>query len=269
MVNNFHTFVLNYTSISKMHKDLEYKSIQPSKNLLDFVDSFWCMQNKSDQTIETIGLPDGRIDLSLFKSQEEPFRITLLGLGTKQYEKGKIPPNSLTFVISFKLPAVEYVFHKSIAPLLNAAEYLEKDFWDFHEDDLENFEFFCEKASAKIESLLVKAFDNRKQKLFNLIYQTNGAMTVKELSEKSNWSSRQINRYFNVYFGISLKAFCSILRFRASLEHIAKGKLFPEENFSDQTHFIKEIKKISGSLPKELFQNKNDRFILLSALSSK
>lgn len=251
-----------------MIDDLEYQSINPSKNLSDFVDSFWCMENKSEEKLETIGLPDGRIDLSLIKTAEDSFQIRLLGLGTQQYEKGIIPANSLTFVISFKLPAVEYIFHESIATLLNSGKILKPDFWDFEENDLENFELFCEKAAAKINSLLTKQIDSRKQKLFRLIYETKGTMTVKELSEKANWSSRQINRYFNHYFGISLKGYCLILRFRASLEHIAKGKLFPEENFSDQTHFIKEIKKISGSLPKELFQNKNDRFILLSALSS-
>lgn len=252
-----------------MHQDLSYHCIKPHKVISDFVDSFWCMENKSDQTLETIGLPDGRIDLSLIKTAEDSFQIRLLGIGTQQYEKGKIPANSLTFVISFKLLAVEYVFHESIADLLNSGKLFENNFWDFNENDLNDFELFCEKASAKIHSLLLKKIDGRKQKLFRLIYETNETMTVKELSEKSNWSSRQINRYFNQHFGISLKGYCSILRFRASLEHIAKGKLFPEENFSDQTHFIKEIKKISGSLPKELFQNKNDRFILLSSLSSK
>ncbi len=251
-----------------MHRDLAYKSKQPTKDLSAFVDSYWCMHNKLDQDIETIGLPDGRIDLSFSQSPEQPFSIRLLGLGTQQYEKGKIPANSKTFVISFKLPAVEYILHESIAALVNEAKILEDNFWNFKASDLEDFELFCEKASIKIASLLVKEMDVRKQKLFDLIYETNGAMKVKELAEQSNWSSRQINRYFNEYFGISLKGFCSILRFRVSLEHIAKGKLFPEENFSDQTHFIKEIKKISGSLPKELFQNKNDRFILLSALSS-
>ena len=251
-----------------MINDLEYKYIRPSQILSDFVDSFWCMENKSDETLETIGLPDGRIDLSLINTLETPFQIRLLGLGTQQYEKGKIPANSLTFVISFKLPAVEYVFRDSITSILNSGELLPNDFWDFNENDLQDFELFCQKASSKIESLVVKKIDTRKQKLFRLIYESNGDKTVKELSEQSNWSSRQINRYFNQYFGLSLKAYCSILRFRASLEHIAKGKLFPEENFSDQTHFIKEIKKISGSLPKELFQNKNDRFILLSALSA-
>lgn len=251
-----------------MHNNLEYKSVKPSQDLSDFVDSFWCMHHKSDQALETIGLPDGRIDLSLIQTKENPFQIRLLGLGTQQYEKGIIPANSLTFVISFKLPAVEYVFHESVATLINSGKILENDFWDFNENDLENFELFCEKAAAKIHSLLLKEIDSRKQKLFNLIYKTKGDMSVKELAEQSNWSSRQINRYFQQWFGISLKAYCNILRFRASLEHIAKGKLFPEENFTDQNHFIKEIKKISGSLPKELFQNKNDRFILLSALSS-
>ncbi len=252
-----------------MYEKLEYKSVEPNQDLSDFVDSFWCMKNKSDENLETIGLPDGRIDLSLIQTPENPFEIRLLGLGTKQYEKGLIPANSVTFVISFKLPAIEYIFHESIADLLNSGKILENDFWNFNKSDLENFELFCKKASLKIQSLLVKEIDTRKQKLFKLIYETNGELTVKKFSEKSNWSSRQINRYFQHYFGLSLKEYCSILRFRASLEHIAKGKLFPEENFSDQTHFIKEIKKISGSLPKELFKNKNDRFILLSALSSK
>lgn len=252
-----------------MYNDLEYQFVQPEKNLSHYVDCFWCMRNKSDHTMQTIGLPDGRIDLALIQTSENPFQIRLLGLGTRQYQKGEIPANSLTFVISLKLPAVEYILQESIATLVNSGKIMEPDFWNFNKSDLQNFALFCKKASAKMQSLIPEESDYRKQKLFSLIYETKGALTVKELSEKSNWSSRQINRYFQQWFGISLKAYCTILRFRASLDHIAKGKLFPEENFSDQTHFIKEIKKISGAIPKELFQNKNDRFILLSALSSR
>lgn len=78
-----------------------------------------------------------------------------------------------------------------------------------------------------------------------------------------------MNRYFNQTFGLSLKAYCNILRFRASIEHIKQGKLFPELNFSDQAHFIKEVKKLSGVVPKELSKNENDRFIQLSTLTKK
>jgi len=82
------------------------------------------------------------------------------------------------------------------------------------------------------------------------------------------WSSRQINRYFNQQFGISLKAYCNILRFGASFKHISEGKLFPEQNFTDQNHFIKEIKKYAGVTPKELSKNKNERFVNITAIKN-
>lgn len=249
-----------------MNSDLEYKILQPDKSLSDFVDSFWFLHNRSENDKKTIGLPDGRLDLFLFQSPAESFRITLIGAETRQYEYGVIPGNSLIFAISFKLLAVEYILREPIADILNNARFLPEGFWEFTERDLLDFDLFVEKATRKIQSLLPKELDERKRRLFELIYQTKGSITVKELSEKVFWNSRQINRYFNRQFGISLKVYCNVLRFRASLEHIAKGKLFPEENFSDQTHFIKEVKKFSGVVPKELSKNKNDRFILLSAI---
>ncbi|MCH5686581.1 AraC family transcriptional regulator [Niabella sp. W65] len=98
------------------------------------------------------------------------------------------------------------------------------------------------------------------------MYSTKGDISVKALSEKVYWSSRQINRYFNDRFGLSVKNYCSILRFRASFEHIKEGKLFPQQNFADQSHFIREVKKRSGVSPKELKRNQNGRFIQFSAL---
>ncbi|TZF83266.1 helix-turn-helix transcriptional regulator [Pedobacter sp. BS3] len=248
-----------------MNNDLQYKIVKPDRPLSDFVDSFWFLRNQSDTAKETIGLPDGLIDILLFKSTKEPFRIAQLG-GLTQHEQAKVPANSQMFCISFKLPAVEYIFKENIAGIVNSGRFLPDGFWRFTENDLLDFERFIEKATRKIHSLLPEKTDERKRKLFELIYATKGAITVKELSEKVFWSSRQINRYFNQQFGISLKAYCNILRFRASLDHIANGRLFPEENFFDQNHFIKEVKKFSGVVPKELSQNKNDRFILLSAI---
>lgn len=118
-------------------------------------------------------------------------------------------------------------------------------------------------------SMIKVDIDNRKKTLFDLIYASDGSMSVKELSTKVFWSSRQINRYFNQQFGIALKAYCTILRFRAALQQIKEGKFFPEGHFADQTHFIKEIKKFSGALPKDLYKNQNDRFILFSSFENK
>ncbi|MBU7570130.1 MAG: helix-turn-helix transcriptional regulator, partial [Flavobacterium sp.] len=120
-----------------------------------------------------------------------------------------------------------------------------------------------------IQSLIKTVPDNRKLRLFDQIYTSNGTLTVKELSEKAGWSSRQMNRYFSHQFGLPLKTYCNILRFRASFKHLKEGKLFPEQDFTDQAHFIRDVKKFSGVLPKELSQNKNDRFIQFSTLNKK
>ena len=247
---------------------LTTRLIKPDRSLSDFVESFWMLQNQSDSEKEVVVLPDGRVDLFFSKSAKEPFHITLLGLGTKP-EQTTVASKTLTFAISFKPLAVEYILHTTVEDILDSAKSLPADFWGFNRDDLADFDHFCKKASQMIRELLKEKPDDRKTALFDLIYSSNGSMTIKELSEKVFWSSRQINRYFNQQYGISLKAYCNILRFRASLQQIKDGKLFPEQNFADQTHFIKEIKKFSGVVPKELSKNQNDRFILLSTLPKK
>jgi AraC-like DNA-binding protein len=247
---------------------IKYKITKPSTQLSDFVESFWMLENTSDTAHETVGLPDGRFDIIFSYSPNEPFNIMLMGLGTTSGQHA-IPPKIVMFAVSFKLLAIEYLLDIKAAALLNTAHSLPGDFWEIKKDDLNDFEKFCNNLSVKMLSLIKPDIDNRKQKLFDLIYSSNGALSVKELSEKVFWSSRQINRYFNEQFGISLKAYCNILRFKTSLHHIKEGKFFPELNFADQTHFIKEVKKFSGVVPKELFKNQNDRFILLSTLPKK
>jgi AraC-like DNA-binding protein len=248
--------------------DIEWKTIKPDSQLADFVESFWMLQNNSEAEKEIVILPDGRFDIIFSCTANEPFHATLRGLDTQPGQTA-IPPNIVLFAISFKLLAIEYLLNIKVASVLNEGHRLPSDFWGITIDDLKDFETFCNKASARMLLLIKPGIDSRKKKLFDLIYVSNGALLVKELSEKAYWSSRQINRYFNQQFGISLKAYCNILRFRASLQQIKEGKLFPEQNFSDQTHFIKEIKRFSGVLPKELSKNQNDRFILLSVLPKK
>ncbi len=248
--------------------NLIFQSQKPEFSLSDFVESFWMLDNSSEHK-EVILLPDGRIDLIFSQSPTEPLHVVLLGIGTHP-EHVIITEKTKIFAVSFNLLATEYILHQSISELLNSAKILPADFWNFNIEDFNDFKKFCEKVSFQIKKeLSTQKTDERKLKLFNLIYSSKGSLTVKELSEKVIWSERQINRYFNRQFGISLKSYCGILRFRASFQHIKEGKLFPEENFSDQSHFIREIKKLSGFLPKELSQNKNDRFIQFSVLPKK
>lgn len=261
---------LRYLRVSQLpmtpDPDLTYEFVKPDLPLRDFVDSFWQLQNRSAQEKEMIVLPDGRIDLIMRLSPSEPPQTVLLGIGTGP-ERTRLPGNTTLYAISFKLPATEYILRSPVAHLLNSASILPAGFWGL--DACSGFEDFCQQATRSIRSLLPTDADSRKRKLFEGIYASNGAQSVQALSQACFWSSRQINRYFNEQFGLSLKAYCSILRFRASFQHISEGKLFPEQNFADQSHFIKEVKKRSGVSPKELSKNVNGRFIQFSTLGPK
>ncbi|GAA4796725.1 helix-turn-helix domain-containing protein [Olivibacter ginsenosidimutans] len=244
---------------------MELKITQPTKSLSDFVESFWMIRNDSAEEKEVILLPDGRFDI-IFYSAKESFHTTLRGLDTHPGQ-AIIPGNVVMFAVSFKLLAIEYLLDIKMAPLLNEGQLLPKHFWNIEPHDLEDFEGFCTKVSRIMLDLIKFDIDKRKRELFDLIYTSNGSMTVQALSDRVAWSRRQINRYFNERFGLSLKTYCNIFRFKSSLLQIKEGRFFPELNFADQTHFIKEVKRFSGVVPKELAKNKNGRFILLSDVS--
>lgn len=250
------------------NEEIQYKKNLPDKSISDFVECFWMVENATGIEKEVIVMPDANFDLVISKDKDEPFQIYLLGLGTI-YDKRKMEADTKMFFISFKLLAAEYLFHQSIAHLLNEFQKLPDDYWGFKQTDLDDFDTFCIKAAQIIKQLLPDDIDSRKQKLFELIYSSNGEITIAEFSEKTFWNSRQINRYFTKYFGISLKAYCNFLKFRVSFGQIKKGELFPELNYSDQAHFSREVKKLSGVNPRELSRNENDRFIQVSAINNK
>ncbi|MFL9843208.1 helix-turn-helix domain-containing protein [Flavobacterium rhizosphaerae] len=251
--------------ITVMHEKptLEWQMQLPPNPLKDFVAVYGQFKNTSAVPYNTIVVPDGRVDV-IFLLQGSAFRCVLRGLDTGPGQ-GIIPPGAAYFSVNFKLPAVEHILGRHISTLLNSGEILPEGWWGITREDLLDFDVFCDKISAVLLPL-IKPIDIRKKRLFELIYESDGTLPVKELSVQAGWSSRQMNRYFQDWFGLSLKAYCSIVRLGASFNHISKGKLFPELDYTDQNHFIKEIKKYTGVTPKELSRNQNDRFAIITAL---
>lgn len=243
------------------------KSSLPENSISHFVHSFWMLENKTGKNIPSTVLPNGMIDMTLMKINSGNWEMLVRGIDTLPSQV-TILTDTKIFTIGLKLLAVEYLLGDSIKDVLNEGRHFTNDFWQFEETDLSSLENFCKKATQKIKTISTENIDSRKKKLFELIYSSHGSMKIKELSEKVFWSSRQINRYFNQQFGISPKAYCNILRLGASFKHISEGKLFPEQNFTDQNHFIKVIKKYAGVTPKELSKNKDDRFIDITAIKN-
>ena len=248
-----------------MNGDFYFTSKAPGGALTAFVERIGVFGNPGGTPHDVVVLPDGRIDLFFWRNDNGSFDVLLLGLETEA-EQRSVSPNTLAYTISFTPLGLEYLLGMPVAGFLNSGIKLEDGFWGFTAADFTDFNAFYTKALHTLLQRLPAETDGRKSKLFSLIYATNGAIGVAALAAQVGWGSRQMNRYFSQYFGLPLKVYCNILRFRASLPYIAHGKLFPELDFADQNHFIKQIKKFSGVVPKELSKNENDRFVLLSLL---
>ncbi len=248
-----------------MQEQIQYHIINPTDPLFPYVWYFWQIDNRNGGEQEVVILPDGCFDIIFHTSGKDNFRGIMAGL-TTEADKSTIDANTLMFGIGFKLPAAEYLFRKPIAELLDTVAVLPENFWDIHFEEIADFSMLCNKVYEHLTVLRPDETEDKKMKLFQAIYTSEGDLSVADIAAQLHWNSRQINRYFTSWFGLSLKAYCNILRYRASFKQIKEGKLFPEQNFTDQAHFIKTVRKYSGVTPKELAKNNGDRFIQFSRL---
>ncbi len=247
---------------------MEYRENKIEGFLSNFIQCFWEYDNFTKNIEHTI-LPDGHFDLIFEIKNNILSNISLTGVWTKPINV-HIEKNTKLIGIRFKLIAAEYIFQQSIKNILNTKIVLPNNFFGTENLPLENFDSLTYYISGKINCELqnLKEIDNRKLKLFKLLYKNKGSLSVKSLAENVFWSSRQMNRYFNQQYGFSLKTFSNIVKCKFSYSQIAKGKLFPQQDYFDQSHYIKEVKRYTGSTPKELYKNKNDRFLQLSTKSN-
>lgn len=212
-------------------------------------------------------LPDGYFDLLFQWIGDQLVNVCLTGTWTIPVDVS-FTKHTRYFGVRFKLIASEYIFRNSIERIVDTSTDLPLDYWNTEPHVFDSFEGFSEIMSQIILKYLpdYKEIDRRKFRLIQTLYEQNGDIAVSELAVQIGWSSRQINRWFNSQFGLSLKTFANILKCHAAYRHIAQGQFQPDKTYYDQAHFIKEVKRYTGTTPKELHKNKNDRFLQLSTL---
>jgi AraC-like DNA-binding protein len=95
--------------------------------------------------------------------------------------------------------------------------------------------------------------------LVDAILETDGNVSIEELSARLHIGKRQLIRVFISCVGIKPKMLARIIRFNKVLKLIEQGDLSNftaiafEGGFYDQAHFIKDFKEITGLNPKSYF----------------
>ncbi|WP_394973833.1 helix-turn-helix domain-containing protein [uncultured Croceitalea sp.] len=97
----------------------------------------------------------------------------------------------------------------------------------------------------------------------NHIYQNNGNIIIKDMLSKFSHSRQKINQLFLDHTNNSIKEFALYTRLRAIMKYRANN---PQESLTDitykfgyfdQSHFIKDMKKITGVTPSKFSKSKN------------
>jgi len=248
-----------------MITDLIYKRIDPPEKFRNLIAFYWSLDNPTNEDEECTILPDGYFDIIYVSNKGESFHPLFFGLSTKPANV-RVNAHGRVMSISFKLSAAERVLDHGIAGFTDRFEDLEDQHWPGELPFDFEFPSFCNLVAEVIGQQKVPDRDETDSLIFESIYKHYGNITVNELSRLSGWGARKMNRYFQHHFGIPLKTYCNILRFRSSFDQLHHGELYPPAEFTDQSHFIREVRKYSGTTPGVLARNPGDRFIQFSTL---
>lgn len=246
-------------------ENIAFSYRNPSKTLDDFVHMYWRHRYPSKKPSTVTVLPDSYFKIIIIQQKGKIVAYFMTGLWSQEMEF-TVPPESTLYGIKLKILAPEFLLQHEIASLFCSHQDLSPDYLNMRDLDFWDLDSFAEQFGS-ILSLRISENQHRvsakKLQLSQLLYSINGNISVEEVSKQIIWSNRQINRYLNKYLGISLKAYLNIQKCYSSYFHIREGDFYPENDYYDQAHFIKEIKKHTSKTPSELYENKNDRFIQL------
>ena len=173
-------------------------------------------------------------------------------------------PSTMTQVI-FKPHALKTVFGMNASALTNWSV----DLHEFSTEDLggqliesksvqERIDLLTDFLLAKLKH--TEMSDRLVEESLHLIHKTIGSITVASLLTHIHLSERQFERRFRQTVGLSPHAYIRLKRFNEAMRLIKTGQfqrlteVAYALNYSDQSHFIRDMRALSGMTPKSLSQ---------------
>lgn len=249
----------------------EFRIIQPTSLLAPYVKHYWLLKTVGNSAALARTVPTGMMSLifhrgnrllSIYENELHP-RAFLSGqertFADLKYD-GQINMISVVFHpigvrAFFSIPT-----NKTLGLRLTAGDLEDKEL-SILENSLTSTEddrlciLLIEKFLLKRLTHLAEHNLKRLETTMRLIHSGQG--DIARLADAACLSTKQFNRIFSEYIGASPKEFSRTIRFQRAL-HILETRpqtsltsLAYESGFFDQSHMIKEFKRLSGYTPSE------------------
>ena len=251
-----------------------YKEYQPHEILAPYIDKYWVMEGTLEPEERIKILPDGCTDF-IFNLDESANLADQNGMkigGMQAYFVGpmrayselqvcsemihligvrftpcgltvftKIPMSEFTDQRVF-LPDLDVLFNAGFAAILREKNTLKERLLI-----IERYLLFCLRYSGEVDKQVARAV--------GLMHQADGKIPVRELMEQVCLCQRHFERRFKHATGYTPKEYTRIVRFRCTMDvlrQVTRDNLFSvaiDCGYYDQSHLVKEFKRLSGSPP--------------------
>lgn len=244
---------------------MKHKEIKPCTELAPFIHSFWELRGDEQDKQWERNFPDGCAGLVMNMGDN-----CLTNNGSVSMEFGK------TYVVgamtSFKDSFISNNTHL-IGVCLKPAAF--SNFYNYApQNELIDHTIEFEKSNSfNVDKILIDPINylnqfyierirlnsNRLHSVIQDIHNSNGQLSIYELSKKNYTTIRQLERQFKAQIGLSPKEYSNIVRFQNALDVIkntAQNRSLLDIAFEcgyyDHSHLTNEIKRNTGLSPSQL-----------------
>lgn len=260
---------------------MDYKAFQPHKDLETIVKYYWTLKVSFDpENQKQKIIPDGCIEMTFnfadkikkYASDTEFIlqdNAMVMGQRTKSFDilpTGKVD----TFAICFYPHGFANFINTPLETIVDKEIPIAELFCKTEADALEQQITDAAKTEKRIKIIetFLLARLNEQSTISNIvkstvdaILKTNGTKNISNILDNNLSQRRQLERHFKKQIGISPKQLSKVIRLQATLQMLINKKdetlteLAYENEYFDQSHFIKDFKELIGVTPKEFIQN--------------
>lgn len=262
-----------HSSVSKMN--WKFQEIKPAPYLENVIKNFWIFEYESNELRSDFFLPSGMAYLFFMKTDED-FESTFIDSNEVSFIKDGLYGgyiNSKTTFAHRKISVVGMSLYPIYLELIckDGPERLMNTFAEIDECEVFSVKELSKMPLDQIIDLLggftwqhiqENPVNEEVVAIYKKVKEVKEYKTsIEELSDYTKYSARQLNNLFKKHLGVSPKRFIQIVRLNHGLDLIDKNNPLSnvayELGYHDQSHFIRDFKKMTGMTPKQMTSNEN------------